>query len=70
MRERRVLGTQRTRINSEPGLFAGSGVILYQLHEDHAYLQPDEPLDLVTGPSMLSTDIPVEITLYVRQISN
>ncbi len=70
MRERRVLGTQRTRINSEPGLFAGSGVILNQLQEDHDYLQPDEPLDLVTGPSILSTDIPVEITLYVRQISN
>jgi type VI secretion system protein ImpJ len=70
MRERRVLGAQRTRINSEPGLFAGSGVILYQLHEDHDYLQPDEPFDLVTGPSIPSIDIPVEITLYVRQISN
>ena len=70
MRERRVLGAERTRIPSERGLFAGSGVILYHLHEDHDYLQPNEPLDLVTGPSVLSSDIPVEVTLYIQQISN
>ena len=38
MRERRVLGAERTRLSSEPGLFAGSGVILYHLHESHDYL--------------------------------
>lgn len=70
MRERRVLGAERTRLSSEPGLFAGSGVILYHLHESHDYLLPDEPLDLVSATSMLPTDIPVEITLYIRQISN
>lgn len=70
MRERRVLGAERSRLTSEPGLFAGSGVVLYQLLEDRQYLRTGEPLDIASGPSIPGSNIPVEIILYVRQLSN
>ena len=67
MRDRRVLGAEREKLPSEKGLFVGSGVVLYYLHESPEYLKEGEPLDLATGPSALVSDIPTEITLYVRQ---
>jgi type VI secretion system protein ImpJ len=70
MRERRVLGANRSRLSTEPGLFAGSGVVLYQLQEDRQYLRAGELLDIASGPSVPGSNIPVEIILYVRQLSN
>lgn len=70
MRERRVLGAGRERLAAEKGLFVGSGVILYHLQESPDYLKVGEPLDLATGPSALASDIPMEVTLYVRQTNS
>lgn len=67
MRDRRVLGAIRTRLQSERGLFSGAGTVLFHLHEDDAYILPDEPLDIVSGPASERAHIPVEITLYIHE---
>jgi len=67
MRDRRVLGAIRTRLQSELGLFSGAGTVLFHLHEDDAYILPDEPLDIVSGPATERAHLPVEITLYIHE---
>jgi type VI secretion system protein ImpJ len=67
MRDRRVLGAIRTRLQSERGLFSGAGTVLFHLHEDDAYILPDEPLDIVSGPASGRAHTPVEITLYIHE---
>lgn len=67
MRDRRVLGANRTRTQSERGLFSGAGTVLFHLDEDNGYILAEEPLDIVSGPSSERAHIPVEITLYIYQ---
>jgi type VI secretion system protein ImpJ len=67
MRDRRVLGANRTRTQSERGLFSGAGTVLFHLDEENGYILPEEPLDIASGPASERTHIPVEITLYIYQ---
>lgn len=67
MRDRRILGANRTRTMSERGLFSGAGTVLFHLEEDNAYILPEEPLDIASGPASERTHTPVEATLYIYQ---
>jgi type VI secretion system protein ImpJ len=67
MRDRRVLGANRSRTLSERGLFSGAGTVLFHLDEDNGYILPEEPLDIASGPASERTHIPVEVTLYIYQ---
>lgn len=70
MRERRVLGAPRTRLTTEPGLFAGTGVVLYHLPRDRDFVRVGEVLDVAGGPALPGSSVPVEITLYVKQTAS
>ncbi|MEO6910051.1 MAG: type VI secretion system baseplate subunit TssK [Edaphobacter sp.] len=65
MRERRVLGANRSRTLSERGLFSGAGTVLFHLDEDNGYILPEEPLDIASGPASERSHTPVEVTLYI-----
>ncbi|HZY71786.1 MAG TPA: type VI secretion system baseplate subunit TssK, partial [Edaphobacter sp.] len=67
MRDRRVLGANRSRTLSERGLFSGAGTVLFHLEEDSGYILAEEPLDIASGPASERTHIPVEVTLYIYQ---
>ena len=67
MRERRVLGAKRIRLQNERGLFAGAGVVLFHLLDEGDCIQNDELLEVAGGRSTTDTSVPVEIVLYVRQ---
>ena len=65
MRDRRVLGANRTRTQSERGLFSGAGTVLFHLDEDSGFILPEEPLDIAGGPASERAHIPVEVVLYI-----
>lgn len=67
MRERRVLGSNRSHLETEQGLFAGPGVVLFHLANDREYIIADEVLEVSGGYPRADVSTPVEMTLYIRQ---
>ena len=65
MRDRRVLGADRSRTLSERGLFSGTGTVLFHLEENNGYILPEEPLDIAGGPASEHSNAPVEVILYI-----
>lgn len=68
LREKRVLGAQRARIEraEELGLDAGAGVVLFAIRVDPSFILPDRPLMIFNPGDGATSQRPSEIILYVR----
>jgi len=70
MRLRRELGARRRFLHMERGLSVGPSVVLFAIESEGFYMQPGEPLDLVSAPGTDFSQLPREVTLYVRKKSS
>jgi len=68
LREKRVLGAQRTRIEraEELGLDAGAGIALFAIRVDPNFILPDRPLWIFNPGEGAAAQRPSEIILYVK----
>ena len=68
LREKRVLGAQRARIEraDELGLDAGAGIVLFAIRVDPGFILPDRPLMIFNPGDGATSQRPSEIILYVR----
>lgn len=67
MRMRRELGARRRFLHMERGLSVGPNVVLFAIESEGPYMRPGEPLDLVGAPGSDFSQLPREVTLYVRK---
>lgn len=65
MRDRRILGAQRKRIDADADLVPSRGVTLYSLSPDSEFVVPNEEL-VIFNPGDDGRRRPEEIVLYVR----
>lgn len=68
LREKRVLGAQRMRIEraDELGLDASAGIILFAIRVDPNFILPDRPLVIFNPGEGAAAQRPSEIILYVK----
>lgn len=65
MRQKRVLGATRQPIERSGDLVAPPGVLLFELHPDPAFVEPNEALVLLNLDDPAGTLRPAEVILYV-----
>jgi type VI secretion system protein ImpJ len=66
MRDRRVLGARRRRIEREGDLVPAGGVLLFSLESDPEFVQPNQILQVWNAADRGDTPRVVEIVLYVK----
>ena len=66
MREKRILGAARERIDSEEELFPAPGSVLFSLKVDPQSIDRNEILEILNTEAGLEKSSPAEIVLYVR----
>lgn len=68
LREKRVLGAQRARIDraEELGLDAGTGITLFAIRVDPSFILPDRQLMIFNPGEGAAAQRPAEIILYVK----
>jgi type VI secretion system protein ImpJ len=66
MRDRRVLGARRQRIEAEGDLVPASGVLLFSLTPDSDFVQPSQVLQVWNVGDRGDTPGVIEIVLYVK----
>lgn len=66
MRERRVRGVARQRVDSSDGLVPGQGMVLYEIEADPEFIAPGEPLLALRLDDRPGKDRPAELVLFVR----
>lgn len=66
MREKRILGAARERIDSEEELFPAPGSVLFSLKADPQSIDRNEVLEILNTEAALEESSPAEIVLYVR----
>jgi type VI secretion system protein ImpJ len=66
MRDRRVLGARRNRIEREGDLVPAGGVLLFSLTPDPEFIQPGQVLQVWNAADRGETPRVVEIVLYVK----
>jgi type VI secretion system protein ImpJ len=66
MRDRRVLGARRQRIEAEGDLVPASGVLLFSLTPDPDFVQPNQVLQVWNVGDRGDTPGVIEIVLYVK----
>lgn len=67
MREKRILGASRRRIDRDGELLAARGSVLFAVRPDPAFIDPDEVLQITNTADPANALGPDEIVLYVRQ---
>jgi type VI secretion system protein ImpJ len=67
LRERRILGAARHRIEGDADLVPVRGVILFALHPDPSFIHPDEALQIFNAQDPDGAARPAEIVLYVKR---
>lgn len=67
MRQRRILGARRARVEREPGLFTGPDTILYRLGNDDEFIQGGEMLEVSSRNLGQTVGEPAEMMLYIMQ---
>jgi type VI secretion system protein ImpJ len=67
MRQRRILGARRARVEREPGLFTGPDTILYRLGNDDEFIQGGEMLEVSSRNPEQTAGEPAEMMLYIMQ---
>lgn len=66
MRERRILGAPRTRIEGEGDLVPASGVVLFSFRPDPEFVEPNQLLQIWNAGDRGGVPRASEIVLYVR----
>lgn len=69
MRERRILGARRKRIDSDDELVPTGGLILYSVESSEEFTKPDQQLIIYNTSDSGARRGPIEITLFVRNRS-
>ncbi len=67
LRERRILGAQRIRIEKDEELVPPYGMVLFSLKPDTSVIEPDQPLEIVNMSERGDAPHPSEIVLYIRK---
>ncbi|MFH0844233.1 MAG: type VI secretion system baseplate subunit TssK [Pseudomonadota bacterium] len=66
MKEKRILGAPRKRIDAEGELVPTRGACLFSVKVDPAFIEPNEPLDVFNTSDPAGQKGPGEVVLYVR----
>lgn len=66
MRERRILGAQRHRVDSDGELVPATGTVLFNVRVEPPFIRPDETLRVFKVSDPGAQRGPLEIILYVR----
>jgi len=69
MREARVLGVPRKRVDRQGDLIATTGTFLFELDEASPYLEPGEQLAVFNPADPAAAAGPTELILYVKTLS-
>ena len=67
LRERRILGAQRTRIEKDDELVPPIGTVLFSLRPDSTVVEADQILEVVNISDRTDAPRPSEIVLYIRK---
>lgn len=65
MRQRRILGARRARVEREAGLFVGPDTALFRIGNDDEFVQGGEMFEVAAGSTGRIAGEPVEMTLYI-----
>jgi len=68
MRERRILGAVRQRIDGDTELVPARGVVLFALHADARFIEPNEVLQIFDATAQGGSRRPAEIVLYIKNV--
>jgi len=66
LRERRILGAPRRRIEGEGDLVPAAGVVLFAFEAPPEFVEPNQLLQIVTISASPAAQRPIEIVLYVK----
>jgi type VI secretion system protein ImpJ len=66
MKEKRILGASRTKIERDEELVPARGVVLFSLKADPEFILPEETLQICNTSDPSGRLSPAEITLYVK----
>jgi len=69
MRERRVLGAARERLERDEEIIPTRGVVLFSLTADREFIEPNEVLQILNTGERAGALRPAEIVLYVMNFS-
>jgi len=67
LREKRILGANRQRIDRDEDLLPPQGVTLFSLKAQKEFIVPDENLEIFNTADRTIDDRPLEIILYIRK---
>lgn len=67
MRQRRILGARRARVEREPGLFTGPDTLLFRIGNDDEFIQGGEMLEVSSRNPEQTAGEPAEMMLYIMQ---
>ena len=68
MRERRILGAVRQRIDGDTELVPARGVVLFALRADARFIEPNEVLQIFDATAQGGSRRPAEIVLYIKNV--
>jgi type VI secretion system protein ImpJ len=68
MRERRILGAARQRIDGDAELVPARGVVLFALRADARFIEPNEILQIFDATAPPGARRPAEIVLYIKNV--
>jgi type VI secretion system protein ImpJ len=66
LREKRILGARRRRMEADRELVPGRGVVLFALQPDPTFIHPHDILQIINTPQRPDALRPVSIVLYIR----
>ncbi len=66
LREKRILGAKRKRIDSDGELVPTGGIMLFSVEADSAFIHEDEVLSVLNASDPLAKRGPIEIILYIK----
>jgi type VI secretion system protein ImpJ len=69
LRERRILGAPRKRIDGEGDLVPASGVVLFAFDAPPEFVEPNQLLQIVDVGTSSAAQRPIEIVLYVKNLA-
>lgn len=68
MKQKRILGARRTHIKRDGDLVPPQDVVLFLLHADPEFIEPDEMLQIFNRSTHRNASQPVEIVLHVKNL--
>lgn len=69
MKNKRILGASRKRIEGDKELIPARDVVLFSVKEERQFIEPDEELQIINASDPTGKRSPAEIVLYVKNIT-